>query len=175
VLNFEEHSEDAEATLAFRRLKEAIHAGGGALAHVEEAGGDETVALKHAQHAAFAWTGGGIRAEEGFEIVGDVVREALFVALEQRAQIIIENGRGDVVTQVGVLGQHAALAFREGTGRKVDAQRRYGLCGSLFVGLGAVSKEIPAKMPPARRRSMMSAGTESQMNASSSSGVTELQ
>ena len=149
VLDFEQHCEDAETAFGVGRLKETVDAGGGLLADIEVAGGDEAGAVEYADHAAFAGATGGIGAKEGFEGVRDVVGEALFVTLEEGAQFTVDGGGDDVAAQVGVFVQDAALAFGERTGCKVDTQRRDGLQAAVAGGLGAVAKEMPAKMSPA--------------------------
>jgi|GEM_PF-2189923 len=151
VADLQQHREDAQAAFGALRLEDAIHAGGGLLAHIEKTHRHQPGTVEHTHHSALARPEGRIKAEEGFEIFRHVVREALLVALKHRPQPVIQGGGHDLRAQVRVSVQHPALAFREDAGRQINAQRCDGLLVALFARLVAVAKKHLPKVPPARR------------------------
>ena len=132
LFDLQQQGENAKTALGEVRLKERIDAGCRPLADIEETCCDEAFAFEHPDHSAFAGAAAGIGPEEVFERFRYVAGEALLVAQEHVAQVIVHLCLRDFTAEIGILFHDPALAFAEGAGFEIDAQRRDGMGAAVL-------------------------------------------
>src|SRR5262249_19891045 len=107
-----EHREDAEAALRFGRLEHRVDRRCGLAADVQEAGGEEPVAVVGANLPVAARLDRRIFGKEVVDRIGDVLLEPLAVAIEQPLLDLVYERVADDDADVPISATDALLAAR---------------------------------------------------------------
>src|SRR5215510_1413505 len=143
-----EHREDAEAALRFGRLEHRVDRRCGLAADVQEAGGEEPVAVVGANLPVAARLDRRLFGKEVVDRIGDVLFKPLAMAIEHPLLGLVYESVADDDAEVPISAPNAPLAARRREFRQINAQR-HNRPNAAPVTRGRIAKEIIPEMPPA--------------------------
>src|SRR5215510_12239791 len=143
-----EHREDAETALRFGRLEHRVDRRGGLSADVQEADGEEPVAVVGANLPVAARLDRRLFGKEVVDRIGNVLFESLAMAIEQPLLDLVYERVADDDPEVPISAPDAPLAARRREFRQIDAQR-HDRAEAARVTRRRIAKEVIPEMPPA--------------------------
>src|SRR6266542_4912076 len=145
-----EHREDAETALRFGRLEHRVDRRGGLSADVQEADGEEPVAVVGANLPVAARLDRRLFGKEVVDRIGNVLLEPFAMAIEQPLLDLVYERVADDYAEVPISAPNAPMAARRREFRQIDAQR-HDRAKAAPVTRGRIAKEKIPEMPPAER------------------------
>src|SRR5262245_13753274 len=143
-----EHREDAETAFRFGRLEHRVDRRGGLSADVQEADGEEPVAVVGANLPVAARLDRRLFGKEVVDRIGNVLLEPLAMAIEQPLLDLVYERVADDDPEVPISAPAAPLAARRREFRQIDAQR-HDRAEAARVTRRRIAKEVIPEMPPA--------------------------
>src|SRR5262249_48998121 len=134
----------------FRRLEHRVDRRGGLAADVEEAGGEEPVAVIDANLPVAARLDRRLLGKEVVDRIGNVLLEPLAVAIEQPLLDPVYERVAYHDGETAISASDASLAARRREFRQIDAQR-HDRAEAAPVTRGRIAKEVIPEMAPAER------------------------